>query len=124
MSSSPTPEQTEGKKNESSSSEEKDQATPRNATKDEEEDKLQAEEWKEKDASSISQIIYCTCRHATLCSKCGIPMNTKDDTKKAIDALIVEDRPPLANVFGNGPLIVSDIPKSTINNAEVVLGIE
>lgn len=82
-----------------------------------------------------TSIIYCTCRHATLCKQCGIPMKTKDDTKRIIKSLLVGERPPLANVFGNGPLVISDIPKSSIarsnddkgdnnNNSEVVLGIE
>ena len=69
--------------------------------------------------------IYCTCRHATLCTKCGIPMSSKDDTKRSIAALIKDDRPAFVSVFGNGPLLVSDIPKSsTMENAEVALGIE
>lgn len=69
--------------------------------------------------------IYCTCRHATLCKKCGIPMNTKDDTKREIDALIHDDRPAIASVFGNGPLLLSNVPESALNSdAGVVLGIE
>lgn len=68
-------------------------------------------------------VVYCTCRHAMLCEKCGIPMNTKDDTKKVIKSLLVDERPPLASVYGNGPLIVSDVPKSAMKS-EVVLGID
>eukprot|EP00536_Pseudo-nitzschia_multiseries_P003952 jgi/Psemu1/323232/estExt_fgenesh1_pg.C_630023 len=52
-------------------------------------------------------------------------MTTKEATKTAIDALIHEERPPLANVFGNGQLLVSDVPESAKNSDEgVVLGID
>lgn len=82
-----------------------------------------------------TSIIYCSCRHATLCKQCGIPMKTRDDTKRIIQSLLVGERPPLANVFGHGPLLISDIPKSSIasrsnddqgdnNNSEVVLGVD
>ena len=76
-------------------------------------------------ASSSLASLYCICRHATLCTKCGIPMSSKDDTKRAIAALIKDERPAFVSVFGNGPLLVSDIPKSSMTeNAEVALGIE
>jgi hypothetical protein len=76
-------------------------------------------------ASSSAAAIYCTCRHATLCNKCGIPMSSKDATKRAIAALIEDERPAFVSVFGNGPLLVSNIPKSSMTeNSEVSLGIE
>ena len=74
---------------------------------------------------SPADSLYSICRHEILDKTCGIPMPTKDDTKNAIAALIQDDRPPVAGVFGNGPLLVSDIPASAAKeNAEVVLGIE
>lgn len=52
-------------------------------------------------------------------------MNTKDDTKREIDALIHDDRPAIASVFGNGPLLLSNVPESALNSdAGVVLGID
>jgi len=89
------------------------------------------------DGNEETSTIYCTCRHATLCKQCGIPMKTKDDTKRIIKSLLFDERPPLANVFGNGPLVISNIPKSSIvrnnddidnknnnNKSEVVRGID
>lgn len=74
---------------------------------------------------SPADTLYSTCRHEILDKNCGIPMRTKDDTKKAIAALIQDDRPPVAGVFGNGPLLISDIPASSAKeDANVVLGIE
>ena len=74
---------------------------------------------------SPAEALYSTCRHEILNKECGIPMSTKEDTKKAIAALIEDERPPIASVFGNGPLLVSNIPASSAKeNAEVVLGIE
>lgn len=75
------------------------------------------------DDKTSAVVVYCTCRHATLCKKCGIPMKTKDDTKRVIKSLVVDERPPLASVYGNGPLIVSDVPNSALTS-EVVLGID
>ena len=75
------------------------------------------------DDKTSAVVVYCTCRHATLCKKCGIPMKTKDDTKRVIKSLVVDERPPLASVYGNGPLIVSDVPNSAMTS-EVVLGID
>mmetsp|Transcript_1238 Transcript_1238/g.3149 ORF Transcript_1238/g.3149 Transcript_1238/m.3149 type:complete len:380 (+) Transcript_1238:254-1393(+) len=77
------------------------------------------------DENESAAVICCTCPHATLCKKCGIPIATKEATKTAIDALIHDERPPLTNVFGNGPLLVSNVPESAKNsNAGVVLGID
>lgn len=82
------------------------------------------EDGKENSGSS-STVIYCTCRRATLCNKCGVPMSSKYATKKAIASLIEDERPPLASVFGNGPLLLSNIPNSSLaENAGVVLGID
>lgn len=75
--------------------------------------------------ASAAAALYSTCRHEILSNECGIPMTCKDETKKAIDALLQDERPPIAGVFGNGPLLISDVPVSSkIENAEVVLGIE
>jgi len=83
------------------------------------------EDGKENNDSLSSTAIYCTCRHATLCDKCGIPMSSKYATKKAIAALIEDERPTLLSVFGNGPLLLSNIPKSSMTeNSEVALGID
>ncbi len=69
--------------------------------------------------------LYSTCRHEILDESCGIPMKSKEQTKTVIASLINDDRPPIAGVFGNGPLLVSDIPASSLGeNAEVVLGID
>jgi ribonuclease H len=75
--------------------------------------------------------IYCHCGNATLCNKCGKPMSDRDATKRAVEALCVKTRPAPASVFGNGPLLLSDIPESAIRNASnstfdpvVVLGID
>jgi hypothetical protein len=52
-------------------------------------------------------------------------MPSKDATKRAIAALIEDKRPAEVNVFGSGPLLLSNVPKSSVaENAEVVLGIE
>ena len=86
---------------------------------------IQSEELPSLENGKETSVIYCKCCHATLCNKCGIPMTTKDATKRAIDTLIYHERPPIANVFGNGPLLLSNIPDSALNsNTGVVLGIE
>ena len=84
---------------------------------------------------SPEDMLYCHCRHPILCKHCGQPHISREHTKKSIDHLIGgtkhdhddtntttdnnknkntsrHRRPPLHNVFGNGPLLVSDIPKS------------
>ncbi|KAL3916180.1 MAG: hypothetical protein SGILL_005296 [Bacillariaceae sp.] len=60
--------------------------------------------------------IYCTCRIALSCNKCGKAMKNRDATKRVINALSKDKRPDLANVFGNGPLLLSDIPASAKEN--------
>jgi len=86
---------------------------------------VQSEELLSLENGKETSVIYCKCRHATLCNKCGIPMATKDATKRAIDTLINHERPPIANVFGNGPLLLSNVPESALNsNRGVVLGID
>lgn len=63
--------------------------------------------------------------YAELCNERGVPMPSKDATKRAIAALIEDKRPAEVNVFGSGPLLLSNVPKSSVaENAEVVLGIE
>jgi ribonuclease H2 subunit A len=56
--------------------------------------------------------IYCTCRIALSCNKCGKPMKDRTATQQVVKALCENKRPELANVFGNGPLLLSDIPES------------
>ena len=74
---------------------------------------------------SAAAALYSICRHEILDDSCGIPIKSKEQTKQAIAALINDDRPPIAGVFGNGPLLVSNIPASSLGeNAEVVLGID
>jgi ribonuclease H2 subunit A len=51
-------------------------------------------------------------------------MANRDDTKAVVQALHDSARPPRSNVFGNGPLLLSDIPKSASTNEPVVLGID
>jgi ribonuclease H len=57
-------------------------------------------------------ILYCACRHPILCSKCGQAHTDRDHTRKSVQHLVDGIRPKLANVFGNGPLLVSDVPES------------
>lgn len=63
-------------------------------------------------------------------------MKDRDETKAVVAALQVADRPPVANVHGNGPLLVSNIPAScqpmedggdknrSVTTPHVVLGID
>lgn len=51
-------------------------------------------------------------------------MINKEDTKSAISALVEDERPARANVAGNGPLLLSDIPESAINSNDVMVGID
>ena len=66
--------------------------------------------------------IYCHCKNALTCSKCGTPMPTREDTKVVMNSL--NDRPANANVFGNGALVVSDIPKSCREKEPVIVGVD
>jgi ribonuclease H len=63
-------------------------------------------------SSSSSSINY----HHHSKKKCcyGKALRDKDETKAMIGALIVENRLPLANVYGNGPILVSNIPQSCL----------
>lgn len=88
---------------------------------------------KEEESSSCSNSnnsvgvdhLYCQCRIANHCRHCGIPMKDRDATKAAVEALCTDPRPAIANVYGNGPLLLSDIPAScSSSTAEVVLGID
>jgi ribonuclease H len=84
-------------------------------------------------ASGVPSHVYCPCLYATLCNKCGIPLKDRDQTKKVIAELCTSQRPKLANVYGRGPLLLSDVPKSatrtnttttTGSPDDVVLGID
>jgi ribonuclease H len=77
-------------------------------------------------SSSVVDHCYCQCRIAAHCNQCGKPMKNRDATKEAVEALCTDPRPAIANVFGNGPLFLSDIPQSCsgTNNDEIVLGID
>ena len=75
-----------------------------------------------------SSSIYCYCHQAaTCCTKCGIPLSNRDDTQKVMELLCHSERPMKANVFGNGPLVMSDIPQSARSQNSkggVILGID
>ncbi|KAL3932284.1 MAG: hypothetical protein SGARI_004005 [Bacillariaceae sp.] len=62
--------------------------------------------------NAIPASIYCTCRLALSCNKCGKAMKDRAQTQQVVKALCGNRRPDLMNVFGNGPLLVSDIPES------------
>lgn len=63
-------------------------------------------------------MLYCSCRHSILCTKCGQPHSNRTETKQSVDALVTgQNRPPLANVFGHGPLLVSDVPPSSLKSS-------
>jgi ribonuclease HII len=81
-----------------------------------------------------SHHLYSSCRHA----KCGWALQDRNETKAALTALLVEGRPPVSNVYGNGPLLISDIPAScrhsedgnininggSVKKSDIVLGID
>jgi hypothetical protein len=72
--------------------------------------------------------LYSSCRHA----KCGWALQDRDETRAALTALLLEGRPPVSNVYGNGPLLISDIPTScrrpdnggSVKKRGIVLGID
>lgn len=70
--------------------------------------------------------LYCYCLHASLCRRCGQPRPDRASTKNAIHRALKEPRPLRTNVFGQGPLLVSDIPASATPGANkpIVLGID
>ncbi|KAG7353716.1 ribonuclease HII [Nitzschia inconspicua] len=80
----------------------------------------------EPDSVSNLDHCYCQCRIAVHCNRCGKPVKDRDATKEAVGALCTQSRPRIANVFGNGPLFLSDIPESCSSNSssEIVLGID
>jgi ribonuclease H len=76
-------------------------------------------------STTAASSLYCNCnQNASCCKECGKPMANRDDTKAVVQALHDSARPPRSNVFGNGPLLLSDIPKSVSTNEAVVLGID
>lgn len=85
--------------------------------------------------SNLAASLYCPCRHPVLCDKCGKPQTSRDDTKSVLRSLLSDGRPPLYNVYGNGPILLSDIPRSCVNQEtkernetmttiDIVLGID
>jgi ribonuclease H len=79
--------------------------------------------------TTVVDKLYCQCRIAVHCNQCGKPMKDRATTNEVIKALCSTPRPSIANVFGNGPLLLSDIPESccTISsspNHDIVLGID
>jgi ribonuclease H2 subunit A len=72
---------------------------------------------------NLASSVYCYCNHASSCKKCGKPTASKADTKFVIESLYSSERSPQSNVFGNGPLLLSDIPKSA-HEDEVIVGID
>jgi ribonuclease H len=67
--------------------------------------------------------VYCYCLHASVCNKCGKPRSDRSATRDAIQHILKDPRPARANVFGHGPLLVSDPPKSA-QSSSIVLGID
>ena len=58
--------------------------------------------------------------------KSPAPQPDRSTTNAALDALLKESvRPAPCDVFGSGPLLLSDIPKDVVNNNKgVILGID
>lgn len=77
----------------------------------------------DKSSSSPHADVFCYCLHASVCNKCGKPRSDKSATKDAIQHILEDTRPERSNVFGQGPLLVSDAPKSA-QNSSIVLGID
>ena len=75
-----------------------------------------------------SDDVYCYCSHALNCSLCGQPRDNRASTQEAIRHILEDVRPLRTNVFGNGPLLVSDIPVSAKQQGQqqtpIVLGID
>jgi ribonuclease H2 subunit A len=67
--------------------------------------------------------VYCYCLHALNCTQCGKPHDDRPATKTAIQHILEDPRPVRTNVYGNGPLLVSDVPEST-KRTPIVLGID
>ena len=75
--------------------------------------------------NNLVQSMYCACKNQQSCQQCGIPFDSRETTKLALTKL--QERPPLSNVYGNGTLLVSDVPKSSSNTSSdrgIVLGID
>lgn len=51
-------------------------------------------------------------------------MANKAETRAVLNALLKGPRPASSNVSGQGPLLLSDIPKSTKESENVVVGID
>jgi len=69
--------------------------------------------------------VYSYSLHAVNCKECGKPRQDRTATKKAIQHILEDPRPVRTNVFGNGPLLVSDIPVSAKKpNTPIILGID
>ena len=76
-------------------------------------------------SSLVSSSVYCYCNHGLCCNRCGKPMKNRNDTKTVIESLYTSKRPARSNVFGNGPLLLSDVPESSKGKGNrVVLGID
>ncbi len=70
---------------------------------------------------SIHSDICCYCLHASACHLCGKPRSDRSGTLAAIQSIQKDPRPARSNVFGQGPLLISDIPQT---NGPVVVGID
>lgn len=73
--------------------------------------------------TSIHSDVYCYCLHAATCSLCGKPRTDRLATMDAVSHIQREPRPPRSNVFGQGPLLLSDIPSSA-NGCPIIVGID
>lgn len=68
--------------------------------------------------------VYCYCLHALTCHQCGKPRADRTGTKAAVQHMLEDPRPIRSNVYGQGPLLLSDVPVPARTNGPVVLGID
>lgn len=75
-------------------------------------------------AKNIADSLYSCEQQPFSCSKYGAPMTNKVETKAVLHALLNGPRPASANVAGQGPLLLSEIPKSAKESQDIVVGID
>ena len=71
-----------------------------------------------------TRCLYCSCHKPMTCTKCGTPLVDREQTRRQVKALQQNPRHPEYSVFGNGPLLVSEIPDSCKDGSPVSLGID